>query len=777
MVDCIGIPPAGIVLLGKGAVMSEESHLAVIGASVPRLGFVDKIRGQARYTADLKRPGMLYGAVLRSPHAHARLVNIESSEAAQQPGVHAILTYGDVPAVRLDADLLPLDQIVRFVGDEVALVAAESEALAQDAARLIRVEYEVLPAVFDPDAALRPDAPSVHPQGNLVGGKTLVVERGSVEQGFAEATRIFEGTFSTQIHAPVGMETRAALAEWQGDRLTVWKTSRAVHASDRQTLARVLGIGLDNVRVLCTNMGGGFGNKDESRLAVLVALLARKAGRPVRLEYSRVEEFIAGRNRQSSSNHLRIGVGAAGAPVAIAMRSVMNAGAHVASGIQVTRRTGQGAMYLYTCPNARFEGLTVYTNRPAGGSFRGLGAPLGHFALEVLVDQMATTLGMDPLDYRLQHHVNAAGQPGQRTTPPDQLLPDEPVEGGLPFSSNGLHECILLGAERIGWRQRRQPNGTGTGPLRRGLGMALGLYKGGIAREAEAEVRITPVGRVAVHIGNVDVGQGSTTILAQMAAEVLGVPLTQIDMVMADTARTPPAHITAGSSTTITSGMAVKLAAEDARRHLIEGAATLLHTTNVRLEGGYLLNATNPSQRLPLATALAGMPGDIVGTAQHTSGSTTHLVNAFAAHFAEVEVDVQSGRLRVLRYVAAHDSGRIVHPQMAANQVSGGVLQFLGIALREELLLDPRSGVTLNPSFLEHKSTSIVDFPAIEVLFTNTPDPLGPYGAKALGEPPVVPVLAVISNAVANATGVWLHEAPFTPKRVLQALQAQENAR
>ena len=749
-----------------------ETELAIVGRSVPRVGLADKIQGRARYTADLKRPGMLYGRVLRSPHAHARIVHIDVSAARRLPGVQAVLTYEDVPQGRIDADLLPLDAVVRFVGDEVAVVAAESEAIAEDALRLIQVEYAVLPAVFEAAEALRPGAPQVHTPGNIVGGKAVVVERGSVTQGFAEAGHVFEGTFHTHMHAPVGMETRSALAEWQGDRLTVWKTSRAVHATDQQVLARLLGLPLEQVRVICPNMGGGFGNKDEGRLAILVALLARQAGRPVRLEYSRAEEFIAGRNRQEAQLHLKIGVRADGMPTAVALQATMNAGAYVASGMNVTRRIGQGALYLYTCPQARFEGTTVYTNRPAGGSFRGLGAPLGHFALEVLMDQVAEAFGIDPLDYRLRYHVTQAGQPGQRTTPADQLLPDEPVEGGVPFSSNGLRECLLAGAEQIGWRQRRRPNGSATGPVRRGLGLAMGIYKGGIGREAEAEVRITPAGRVCVAIGNVDVGQGSTTILAQIAAEALHVPVDCIDMVMADTGRTPPAHITAGSSTTITSGAAVKLAAEEARRHVLERAAAWLQAPDVRLQG-HLLVANGTTHRFELGDVVAGMPGDIVGTARFTSGSRDYLINAFAAHFAEVEVDMHSGRIRVIRYVAAQDSGRIVHPQLAHNQVSGGVLQFLGIALREELYLDRRWGVTLNANFLEHKSTSIVDFPPIEVLFPAAADPLGPYGAKALGEPPVVPVFAALANAVANATGVWLHEVPFTPQRVLQALQEQ----
>ena len=747
--------------------------LTVVGTNVARIGLADKVTGAALYTADLKRPNMLHGKVLRSPHAHARIVRIDVSQALQLPGVHGVLTYADVPQVGIDRDLLSLDPVLRFVGDEVAVVAAERERIAEDALAYIQVEYEVLPAVFDADAALAPDAPAVHAGGNLVGGQPMRLERGHVDDAMGRAERIFEGTFHTHMHAPVGMETRAALAEWEGEQLTVWKTSRAVHEADQVTLARVLGVARNQVRVICTHMGGGFGNKDESRLAVLVALLARQTQRPVRLEYSRAEEYIAGRNRQETHMQLKIGTRADGTPAAISLQATMNAGAYIASGINVVRRVGQGALYLYTCANSRFTGIAAYTNRPAGGSFRGLGAPLGHFALEVLSDQIAAACGIDPLDYRLQHHVTVQGQPGQRTTPVGDLLPDEPVEGGVPFSSNALHDCLLAGAEQIGWRQRRQPNGAAGGNIRRGLGMAMCIYKSGTGRNAEAEVRITPAGRVQVAIGVVDVGQGSTTVLAQMVAETLHIPVDHIDMVMADTATTPPAHRTAGSSTTMTSGTAVQQAAEEACRHLLEHAAAQLHESSLSWQDGALVGASGQRHPFDFADTVAGMPGDIIGTAHITSGSTAYLVNTFGAHFAEVEVDMPSGRIRVLRYVAAHDAGRVMHPRMAKNQVSGAVLQFLGIALREELFIDPRLGVTLNANFLEHKSTSVVDFPPIEVLFPGHPDPIGPFGAKALGEPPVVPVLATIANAVANATGVWLYEAPFTPPRVLRAMHEQ----
>ena len=753
---------------------SGAGNFLSVGQNLPRQGLKERITGQTRFTADLKRPGMLHGRILRSPHPHARIVAIDTAAAASFPGVRAVLTYKDVPPGRLAPDLAVLEETLRFVGDEVALVAAESEAQAEDALAAISVRYAILPAVFEPEQALAPGAPPLHPGGNLAGGAQLQVERGQVEDGFSQAAQVFEGHFETQGYAPVGMEPRAALAEWREDTLTVWKTSRGVHAVDRPALASVFGLAPEAVRVICTAMGGGFGNKDESRLAALTTMLARHTGRPVRMEYSREEEFVAGRNRQASRIQLKVGVARDGQPLAVEMETLLNGGAYIASGLMVARRVGQGALYLYQCPHARFTAKTVYTNRPAGGSFRGLGAPLGHFALEVLMDQVAHNLGIDPLQYRLRFGVPLAGQPGRRTTPADSNLPDEPVEGGVPFSSNGLRACLEAGAERIGWQTRRKPNGAAVadGAERcRGLGVAMGLYKGGVGREAEAEITILPSGEIDLNTGAVDVGQGSDTVLRQMVAEVLQVEARQVTLRPADTAQTLPTHITAGSSTTVSTGSAVQLAAQQALNRLLEAAAAAMNTDAAVLRGGRLVDCRDEGRGLSLAEVAAKHGRNITGHARHTAGSREFLIGAFCAHFAEVEVDRGTGRIRLLRYVAAHDSGRIINPRLAEGQVSGGVLQFLGAALREELLLDPRSGVTLNPGFLEHKSTAIVDFPPAEVLFPAEPDPLTPFGAKGLGEPPVVPVFAAISNAVANATGVWLHEVPFSPERVLRALE------
>jgi CO/xanthine dehydrogenase Mo-binding subunit len=753
--------------------MSSETF-TVIGTSVPRVGLAEKVRGALRYSADLKLPGMLYGKILRSPHAHARVARIDVSKALAMPGVRAAITHHDAPAERIEHDLAVLDPKVRFVGDEVAAVAAETEHQAEDALRAIAVEYEVLPPVLDPEAALAPGAPSIHAAGNLVPGCPMILERGSAAEGFAQADRIFEASYRTQAHSPAGMETRAALAAWEGDRLTVWKTSRAVHAADRPRLARAFGIPPDQVRVVCPAMGGGFGNKDESRLSFLAALLARKAGHPVRIEYQRDEEFIAGRSRQASRTHLKIGVKRDGTFTAIEQRSLLDGGAYVATGIAVVRRTGQGALYLYACPNARFEGRVAYTTAPPGGSYRGLGAPLGHFALECLVDEMADALGMDPLDFRLRHHVRKEGQPGARKTPPGQLVPDEPVEGGVPFSSNALHECLEQGAARIGWRERRRPTGSATGPVRRGLGLAMCIYRGGHGVESEAEVRITRDGRGLLGIGVVDVGQGSQTVLAQIVAERLGLPADQVDLVMADTAATRFAPMTSGSTTTFAvGGIAMDAAAEAHRKLLERGAGFLeLRPDQVECHKGVVRSTADPSRTITVREVMSHMADDIVAVARRKAGSPDYVVNSFSAHFCEVEVEIAAARVRLLRYVAAQDSGRIINPRLAENQVEGAVNQMLGWVFREETVLDPKTGVQLNPNFLEHKCPAIVDYPCIETIFAGEPDPVGPFGAKALGEPPVVPVAAAVANAVRNATGVAIRELPLTPDRVLAALRA-----
>ena len=395
--------------------MIKEDERLVIGKSVKRRDLPEKLTGNAKYTADIKLPGMLHGKILRSVYPFAHINSIDSSKTLKLPGVASILTPFDVPLGNVALDMSILDTTVRFVGDEVAAVAATDEDIAQEAIELLDVNYSPLPFVLNAEEALKLDAPKVHETGNLIGGEPIVLMRGDVEEGFRNCDYIFDETFTTPAHSGSALEPRAVIAMWEDDFLTIWKCSRGVH-SDRKNISNALSMDPNKIRVIGPHLGGGFGNKDESRLASIVAILAYRAGRPVKIEFSREEEFIAGRCRHSTSTQMKIGVSRAGKISAIQVQTIMNTGAYLASGPGVIRRAGQAALYLYRCPNVRYEGYLVYTNRPSAGSYRALGAPQGHFALEVMVDKIAHSLGMDPLDFRLMNHVDIVGQPGIRVT-------------------------------------------------------------------------------------------------------------------------------------------------------------------------------------------------------------------------------------------------------------------------------------------------------------------------------------------------------------------------
>ena len=745
---------------------------AVIGRSVARYDLPEKLTGEAQYAADVRLPGMLRGKILRSPHPHARIVRIDTAAAERLPGVRATLTPFDAPEGRIAPDVAILDSVVRFVGDEVAAVAADDEDIAAEALSLIDVEYEILPAALSVRDALMPDAPRVHPDGNLVGGKPLTLERGNVEEGFARADCVFERSFSTPAHSGSALEPRAAVAMWEGDRLTVWKSSRGVHA-DRLNLALALGIERDNVRVIGATMGAGYGNKDETRLAVITAILARRAGAPVKMELTREEEFVAGRKRHATETTLKIGVTNAGVITAIHATTLMDTGAYLSSGPGVVRRAGQGALYLYKCANARYDGYLAYTNQPSGGSYRALGAPQGHFALESTIDHIAQELGIDPVEFRLMNHVGIEGQPGERITPANQIVDTQPVEGGIPFSSNGLRECIIKGADAFRWRERRAAAANRGDHIRRGAGMSIFIYRGGPGGRSSARVSLKPDGRVGLTAGLMDVGEGSATVMAQIVAETLNVAYEDVDVIFGDTAQTPEAPITAGSTATFSTGLAAQKAATELRAKILDTAARLgADADALELRGGRVLSKDGAAL-LTLSEIAAAAERDLEAEAWVTPGSADYIVNSFGAHFAEIEVDTETGQVRVTRYVAAHDSGRILNPQLAANQVEGGVSQMLGFTLSEQMLTDPESGATLNASYLEHKSPTIQEYPPVQVLFADVVDPVGPFGAKALGEPPSIGVAPAIINAIRDAVGVAIADLPATPDKILDALAAR----
>ena len=753
-------------------VATPSPPLAIVGHSVPRYELADKLTGAAQYSADIALPGMLHGVIVRSPHPHADVLSVDVSAALTLPGVHAVVTPADAPDARLAPDLLVLDTRVRFVGDEVAAVAADDLETARRAAALVRVEYNVLPFVTDPVAALEPDAPQIHPHGNLAIPEPLALQRGDIDAGFAAADIVLEETYHLPTHSATPLEPRAALASWHGDRLTVWKSTRGVHV-DRAVLADALGLEQANVRVIGPNMGGSYGNKDESRMAALAALLSIRSGRPVRIEYSREEEFVAGRTRHGGRINLRIGITRDGDITAIHGDALMDSGAYQATAPQMTRRIGQGILYLYRCPNVRFDARTVTTNRPVAGSYRALGAPQGHFALETLMDRAAEAVGMDPLAFRMRNHVPLEGQAGPRLTPPDQIVDGQPVEGGISFSSNGLEECLRRGAAEFGWDEPFENSDPTDLFIRRGRGVSIMLYRGGVGFDSAAGLSIGEDGRVNLVSGLIDVGEGAVTVLCQLAAEAMAVPYEDVIPRFADTEGTPDAPITAGSAATFSTGTAVVQAADRLREQLLEAAAGRLEAdaSALSIADGAVGVADDPARRVTYAElALAVAPQTLAAEATITPGSPDYIINSFGAHFCEIEVDTATGRVRVTRYVAAHDSGRIINPRTALNQVEGAISQMLGFALSEELITDAPTGVTLNGSYLEHKSPTIQDYPDITTIFADVIDPVGPMGAKALGEVPSVGVAPAIANALYDAIGVRFTRLPITPDRVLDAL-------
>ena len=747
---------------------TQSKPFAAIGQSAVRRDLAEKLTGEAMYAADVYLPRMLIGKILRSPHPHAKILSVDASHALALPGVCAAVTPFDVPDGKIAPDALILDTEVRFVGDEVAALAAEDEDLARHALDLLQVEYETLPFVTDAVEAMSPHAPPVHPGGNLAGGNPLTLERGSVEEGFDQADFIVEDTFSTPSHSGAALEPRAAVAAWEDDSLTVWKSSRGVH-QDQLLLSLALGVPRKSVRVIGQNMGAGYGNKDETRLSVLAAILARRARRPVKIEASRHEEFVAGRHRHGTFTTVKMGVKRDGTVTAVHASTVMDTGAYLSSGPGVIRRAGQGALYLYRCPNVRYDGYLCYTNTPSGGSYRALGAPQGHFALEVIADRAAKAAGMDALEFRLENHVGPEGQPGERTTPANEIIDTQPLEGGIPFSSNGLRECIERGAEAFGWSEF-QPSVEG--PLRRGKGMAIFIYRGGPGGRSIARMHLEAAGSFRLVSGVMDVGEGSYTALSQIAAESLGVSVDRITTTFGDTAMTPDSPITAGSTATFSAGLAVKRAASDLRARILESASKALGVPSSTLDiFGASVRQREGAASVSLAD-LASRSGPIEVEAAISPGSSDYVVNSFGAHFAEVEVNTDTGETRVVRYVAAHDSGRIINPRLAVNQVEGGVSQMLGFTLSEQMITDPMSGATLNASFLEHKSPTILEYPDIEVIFADVADPVGPYGAKALGEPPSIGVAPAVINAIRDAVGIEVKDLPATPDRILDLLDA-----
>ncbi len=733
------------------AAWKAGARLRVAGKSQPRIDGPERVTGRARYTSDVQLPGMLYARVLRSPHPHARVRRLDVGRAAALPGVRAIISRRDVPDI-LWNDEPVFSDVLRFAGDEVAALAADDDAIGGDAMRLIQVEYEVLPFVVDAEAALLPGAPPVQEGGNLVGGKPEIYVRGDINKGFNEADVMVEETFRTQAAPHNCLETHGAVAAWDGGELTVWESTQSIYRV-QEDLAEAFRLPLNRVRVVCEFMGGGFGSKQYTgKWSIIAALLARRTGRPVQLMYNRGEENLAAGHRAPTVQRLKLGARRDGTLTAIDLAAVVNVGACWSK----ARAVEGPCQAMYACPNVRTEVRSVFTNTGTQRSFRGPGYVEGAFPLESLIDELAGKLGLDPLDIRMKNYAAVDPRSDQR------------------YSAKHLDECYRKGAAMIGW-----PGGRGSGDemRRRGLGMASQVWGGGGGPPAFAWVRLNSDGTAEVVTGSQDIGTGTRTVLAQIAAEELGLGPGQVVVRVGDTGRGPYDPVSWGSMTVSSVGPAVRQAAIDARNQLHEIFGEFLDVpaddVKIRNGGIYVRDEKRPRAGVKDVFGEFGQ-FTILGRGARGENPPDLAVRTFGAQFAEVEVNTLTGEVSVLRMVTVTDNGRVMNELGASSQVTGAVVQGIGYALTEARVIDGASGVVLNPNLEDYLVPTALDFEEIGYDFINEPDALANHlGAKGLGEPALIPTAPAIANAIARATGVRFLSLPITRGKVIEALQGK----
>ncbi|MBN2493628.1 MAG: molybdopterin-dependent oxidoreductase [Deltaproteobacteria bacterium] len=771
--------------------MSPKRDFKVVGHSVPKVDGMALARGGALFCADLLPDGCLYARVLRSPHAHARIKSIDASEAEKMPGVHAVIHHGNLPRVmRTTAgqgapepspyDFTTFDVKVRFVGDRVAAVAAESPELAEAAIAAIRVEYEQLEALFDPRRAKQPGVPVIHdepdckvvipipyePGRNLASHVDMQV--GDMEQAWGEADVVVDREYVTQYAQHTPIEPHVCLAEPLADGRLRITTSTQVTFHVRRIVAQALEWPVSRLHVVKPRIGGGFGAKQEVLIEDVAAFLALRSGRPVFFELDRSEEFLS-RTRHPMIIRLKTGMKSDGSLTGVDMDVLSNTGAYGTHGLTVSCNCGSKVLPLYRWPRIKFQAESVYTNLPVGGAYRGYGATQAYFAMEVQMDEMACTIGMDPLDFRLKNHIRKG-----ETSPVFKALGEgsEGVEQSI--GSTGLAQCIKKGARAIGWKRKRGK--PGKGPIKRGLGMCT-LMQGSSIPEVDmgaASIKMNEDGSFNLLVGATDLGTGSDTVLGQVAAEVLGVGMDKIVVRSSDTDVTPFDVGAYASSTTYLSGEAVRKAALDVARQIKKVAADMLGVSHrdCELEGGAVVAGAGKSVSLAEIAMRSLYEKDQHQIAAHASHITHKSPPPFSAHFAEVEVDCETGLVKVRKYVAAVDCGTAINPRLAEGQTEGGVLNGISYALCEEYLFDEK-GRMRNDSFRDYKIFSTRDLPELVTILVPTYEPTGPYGAKSVSEICINGPMPAISNAIFDAVGVRLRTAPFTPERVLAALDAK----
>jgi len=707
-----------------------------VGQKTPRVDGQLIVTGKAPYTQDFYFRDMLYGKILRSPHAAAEVVNIDLAPALSHPGVMA--------AIKLTSGK------IRYIGEPVAAVAAVDEATAEEALKLIKVEYKVLPFVVSESKAMEEGAPQVLDSPNVQ--KLFEYTRGNIKEGEAQAEVIIERTYRTAIEVHHPAETHASLAYWKDGQLTVWDSTQAIF-SVRDQLARALKLPASRIRVIKKYMGGGFGSKlglNDHTLAA--ALLAREAKRPVKIVMTRRENAYCLGNRPSTLITIRGGARKDGTLTFLHMKNFTG------GGIGRGDRCSEPLIDIYRCPNVLVEEYSVFTNTCPSRPTRAPGHVQGTFALEGFMEELAAELNMDPLELRLKNYS-------------EKNLGDT----GLPYSSKGLRECYRLGAEAIGWSRRNKIPGQGKGKIRRGLGLATQIWWGAGVPGTMADLKIYPDGSVEAICGTQDIGTGTRTYIATIIADTLGLEPQEINLRIGDT-DFPWAPSSGGSQTTPSVAPAFRDAALKAATRLKAIAAKKLDCPpeQVKIELRRFVNRDNPEKSISFNEVARELRRVTVFHGERGDLPAGYAFNSFGAHFAEVEVDLETGKIRVIKVVAAHEVGRVINRLTAESQVIGGVTQGLSASLFEQRLMDDNEGRSITNNLVDYKIATVSDIPEIIPIFVDSPDPrINNLGSKGLGEPPRIPVAAAIANAVFNALGIHPRQIPMTPDLILSILKKE----
>jgi 4-hydroxybenzoyl-CoA reductase subunit alpha len=754
--------------------------LNVVGKRSPMLDALEKATGQARFTDDLSLPGMLFGKILRSPHPHAKILHVDLSGALKVKGVQGAISgkdiprkkYGIVPMAK-DEYALAIDK-VRYIGDEVAAVAAASLDAAEEAISKIRVDYEVLPAVFDPLESMKPGAPVIHEEVPNNISASIRKEFGNVEKAFLESDFVFENDFETQAinHAPLEPHAALSTADHSG-KVTLWSSTQ-IPFFLRRNLATTLDIPESKVRVIKPKVGGGFGQKiDLYAKDFCAAFFAMKMKKPVKFVYEREEMFTSTRQRHPFRIRLKTGMKKDGTIHAQQFRAIADGGAYNSTAPLMITLACYFIMLPYRLENLLFEGYHVYTNKPVGGAMRGHGIPQVRFAVEAQLDMISEKMGIDPLEIRLKN----------------AFLAGEPHPAKLLVQSCGFSDTLKKAAEGIGWAEKR-----GKLPFGRGVGLAGASFPSGVSNMSHissgAVVKIERDGSITLLTGAADIGQGAETVISQIAAEELGVLLEDIRITAADTEITPLDPGTFGSGVTLRAGNAARMAASEARGKLLEAAAEKMEADikDLEIRDRRVFSKENPERGMSFQEAVkvyqySDRPMPIVGTGSYMPPAkepTTLLKEdgnfspaySFMTQAAEVQVDTATGKITVLNMVAAHDCGRAINPMLVEGQLEGSVVGGMGQALYEDVMTE--KGQVLNPSFLDYGIPTAMEAPSINSVEVETDDPEGPFGAKESGEGTQLAPAPAIINAIYDAIGVRFNILPVTPEKVLEALQKKE---